>query len=60
MKYYDRMLLIGKWILIISLVLIVLLSATVLKHHIDVRNKEEVIDYELGKLTVCDGKLPEE
>lgn len=54
------MLFIGKWILIISLVLIVLLSATVLKHHIDVRNKEEVIDYELGKLTVCDGKLPEE
>lgn len=60
MKYYDRMLFIGKWILIISLVLIVLLSATVLKHHIDVRNKEEVIDYEFGKLTVCDGKLPEE
>ena len=60
MKYYDRMLFIGKWILIISLVLIVLLSATVLKHHIDVRNKEEVIDYELGKFTVCDGKLPEE
>lgn len=60
MKYYDRMLFIGKWILIISLVLIVLLSATVLKHHIDVRNKEEVIDYELGKLTVCDGNLPEE
>ena len=60
MKYYDRMLFIGKWILIISLVLIVLLSATVLKHHIDVRNKEEVIDYQLGKLTVCDGKHPEE
>ena len=60
MKYYDRMLFIGKWILIISLVLIVLLSATVLKHHIDVRNKEEVIDYEPGKFTVCDGKLPEE
>ncbi len=60
MKYYDRMLFIGKWILIISLVLIVLLSATVLKHHIDVRNKEEVIDNELGKLTVCDGNLPEE
>ena len=60
MKYYDRMLFIGKWILIISLVLIVLLSATVLKHHIDARNKEEVIDYELGKFTVCDGKLPEE
>ena len=60
MKYYDRMLFIGKWILIISLVLIVRLSATVLKHHIDVRNKEEVIDYELGKFTVCDGKLPEE
>lgn len=60
MKYYDRMLIAGKWILIISLVFIILLSATVLKHRIDVKKEEEIIEYELGKISLCDGKLPVE
>ncbi|MBR5418324.1 MAG: hypothetical protein IK109_09915 [Clostridiales bacterium] len=52
MKYYDKMILIIKWFMILSLVIMVILGATVLKHHADARNDGEINDKELGKIHV--------
>lgn len=60
MKYYKKMLFAVKWLMIISIVLILLLGATVLKHHMDVRKESENIECELEKLRGSDGKLPED
>lgn len=52
MKYYDKMILLIKWFLILSLVIMIILGATVLKHHADVRKEGKITDGELEKIRV--------
>lgn len=58
MKYYDKMSLITKWFLILSLVIMMILGATVLKHREEVQKNVDFREEKLAKIRLSDGNLP--
>ena len=60
MKYLKKLIIAGKWIIIVSIVILMILGATVLKHHIDIQKRNDLTNSELEKISVCDGKLPKD
>ena len=58
MKYYDKMSLITKWFLILSLVIMTILGATVLKHRDEVQENVDIREEKLAKIRLSDGNLP--
>ncbi|MBR5041552.1 MAG: hypothetical protein IKX68_10590 [Clostridiales bacterium] len=50
--------LITKWFLILSLVIMMILGATVLKHREEVQKNVDIREEKLAKIRLSDGNLP--